>query len=475
MRVAALLATGLMFWTVGAHAEENTTADPNWREIGKCGPWEGVKPTRDDVQMALNVHQDFLESFPDQKVPSELTDEQQLGLHKRANFCRANLKGADLQGADLQSAKLQGADLQGANLQRTQLVETDLKGAQLSRADLRGAFLNRAKLANAKLWSANLSEASLNGAELTDASLKDANLEFAKLRYASLHRANFTRANLEGADLQDANLGAAILQDSLMGGVNISGTILTHSVYAPRTLPISSAVPNTAGIASIKFGTNQDSGVAQLRATFQKAGLRDAERAATYALKKNQIRNLWRRTPGEGADFQDLNPQERVFNSLVAAFSYVFFELSCKYGLAHIRPIGILLGLIVVFMFPYMISVANRSSTRSGIWREWPGNRLIHDDAPRTGTIGVPAQVTPERITARGRYICLWGFYFSVLSALHIGWRDLNVGSWISRMQPREYTLRAAGWVRVVSGIQSLISVYLIALWALTTFGRPFG
>ncbi len=32
-------------------------------------------------------------------------------------------------------------------------------------------------------------------------------------------------------------------------------------------------------------------------------------------------------------------------------------------------------------------------------------------------------------------------------------------------MQPREYTLRAKGWVRVVSGAQSLISVYLIAMW----------
>jgi len=41
-------------------------------------------------------------------------------------------------------------------------------------------------------------------------------------------------------------------------------------------------------------------------------------------------------------------------------------------------------------------------------------------------------------------------------------------------MQPREYALRAKGWVRVVSGVQSLISVYHIAMWALTYFGRPF-
>jgi len=66
------------------------------------------------------------------------------------------------------------------------------------------------------------------------------------------------------------------------------------------------------------------------------------------------------------------------------------------------------------------------------------------------------------------------GLFFSLLSAFQIGWRELNVGNWITRLQPREYTLRATGWVRVVSGAQSLLSVYLLALWVLTYFGRPF-
>jgi hypothetical protein len=64
--------------------------------------------------------------------------------------------------------------------------------------------------------------------------------------------------------------------------------------------------------------------------------------------------------------------------------------------------------------------------------------------------------------------------YFSLLSAFNIGWRDVNVGIWIARLQPREYTLRASGWVRAVSGLQSLLSVYLLALWVVTYFGRPF-
>jgi hypothetical protein len=69
----------------------------------------------------------------------------------------------------------------------------------------------------------------------------------------------------------------------------------------------------------------------------------------------------------------------------------------------------------------------------------------------------------------------LHALQFSVLSAFHLGWRELNVGSWLARVQTREYTLRATGWVRAVASVQSLLSVYLLALWALTYFGRPFG
>ncbi len=81
-----------------------------------------------------------------------------------------------------------------------------------------------------------------------------------------------------------------------------------------------------------------------------------------------------------------------------------------------------------------------------------------------------------SRFHRQGILIAFWhAFYFSVLSAFHIGWRDFNVGNWITRLQPTETILRPRGWVRVISGIQSLLSVYLLALWALVYFGRPFG
>ena len=43
-----------------------------------------------------------------------------------------------------------------------------------------------------------------------------------------------------------------------------------------------------------------------------------------------------------------------------------------------------------------------------------------------------------------------------------------------SRACSRASTPCEPRWVRVVSGVQSLLSVYLLALWVLTYFGRPF-
>jgi hypothetical protein len=105
----------------------------------------------------------------------------------------------------------------------------------------------------------------------------------------------------------------------------------------------------------------------------------------------------------------------------------------------------------------------------------WEEKRIDKDEGsnkPQRQT-GFPT-ARPRRRFARIVSILLLATYFSFLSALRIGWSGLNFGTWISRIQPREYTLHATGWVRVISGLQSLISVYLVALTILTYFGTPF-
>lgn len=121
-----------------------------------------------------------------------------------------------------------------------------------------------------------------------------------------------------------------------------------------------------------------------------------------------------------------------------------------------------MLLLIIPFFLIYCLALYR--ADREGIWMVWDPNSLRRP----------PNQPWKQLLKSKAGANPLYALYFSLLSAFHIGWRDFNVGNWISRMQPREYTLRATGWVRVASGLQSLISVYLLALALLTYFGRPF-
>jgi len=60
------------------------------------------------------------------------------------------------------------------------------------------------------------------------------------------------------------------------------------------------------------------------------------------------------------------------------------------------------------------------------------------------------------------------------MCTFNIGFRDINFGRWLRMLTKHEYDLKPVGWVRTVAGLQSLVSVYLVALWFLTYFGRPF-
>jgi hypothetical protein len=68
----------------------------------------------------------------------------------------------------------------------------------------------------------------------------------------------------------------------------------------------------------------------------------------------------------------------------------------------------------------------------------------------------------------------MFGIFFSLISAFSVGYKEVDVGRWIERISPKQETLRATGWMRTVSGFQGLVSFYLLVLWILTYFGRPF-
>jgi uncharacterized protein YjbI with pentapeptide repeats len=391
-----------------------------------------------------------------------------------ADLRGAQLNGADLRGADLNKAKLRGgalneADLRGAKLNGADLLEATLNGANLSEAELNGARLSGAKLNGARLFNAELTEANLafaelSAADLNFAKLNEATLSAAKLNKAKLKGAKMNKAFLREAELNEADLTAATLVEAdltlaSVAGAHLYDADLTAARYAPKSPAPDAFVAQIKGLTSVVFPDGEEAGLLQLRDLLQKGGHRDLERQATFAIERGRTdHSIERKNPGDIAE---------------GVFRKVAFDFTTRYGLEPSRALFsiALVWALLVPVYSWPIWRKSRQSKRmSGIYRVSPKDRIeMHDGKP---SLDNPPRV--ERLHARGLATVGWAAYFSLLSAFQIGFREFSVGTWIARTQPRNFALEPTGWVRTLSGLQSLLSVYLLAIWLLTYFGRPF-
>jgi uncharacterized protein YjbI with pentapeptide repeats len=391
-------------------------------------------------------------------------------------------------------------------------------------ANLAGYDLRCASLGQANFTGANLTGANLTGASTFQADFSDTTLRFARLPWLNYSSAyfserhdhekspaiarggvKFVRANLTGA-----NLTGSVLFETDLGVVDsLNGTNLNRAYFEPKANPPAARLARARNLHAMRYESWPGS-LSTIREDFKRAGLIDQEREITFALRRTRALRAWYRLePFNGelaarlASLRSCPEQETVDylsrpsdaltfsissvgNKIESLFSLAAFDLTSGYGLYPGRPLRILGVLVGAFMVPYLIAL-NRYGG-GGIWAVLLTDRLRRHTVKGNPMVRVTVRALaaqPERALLAGGWRLtflvriglrvLWAaFYFSLLSTFAIGWRELNVGTWLSRIQSREYTLRGSGWVRTVSGLQSVISVYLVALWVFTYFGRPF-
>ena len=84
--------------------------------------------------------------------------------------------------------------------------------------------------------------------------------------------------------------------------------------------------------------------------------------------------------------------------------------------------------------------------------------------------IGVTESVFKRALLENQQWGMLDALWFSFLSATHFGTKFFNVQSIFRRLQREEYVVEPTGWLRVISGAQSIFSVYLLGVFAVTFF-----
>ena len=320
------------------------------------------------------------------------------------------------------------------------------------------------------------------------------NVDFSKsvLQYANFTNSDLTMVTFEGAilygtnfenaDLTATNLRSADLVRSSLAGANLAYADLTNANYVPTSQPAKHFLAHLDGLDTLYFrgpDTSFDpTGGVELRALLREAGLRTQERKLTYSIEHRRTQTLRATCPPSqwltGRLFSSPNKPCNPLLWIDGVARFVLFGLTTRWGASPGQALLLVFTIMLIMAPVYLTAILlymNRPHILSGIFVILPRERLIFEH-PK---VAAASDVCVERVSGTFCSTLVIALYFSALSSFHIGWRDLNVGTWISRMQFREYTLRGLGWVRFVSGLQSLTSVYLVALWTVTYFGRPFG
>lgn len=347
----------------------------------------------------------------------------------------------------LMLSSLPDLDLRDASLSQWDFSEVGLPGAHLERTSLSSVNARNASFFGAQLISARISDCDFTGAVLISADLTDAECKDSDFSGARLMKTIWRRARIQGGRFKDADLSLADL---------------TGAFYEPtlNSIPYIPSFATTQGLSTLRFETSA-AALVELRGALRDAGLRQQEREVNYSIQRQRWRSAM-----------------QSHKMIESWFQYVFFDLTCKYGMDPGLPLRILGAAIFLFAGPYFVAIVfRRRAGQSGIWVV-RNKETVHKPERRTRALAVEmeswgALTRPRKVLSLLRASRV-AFFFSLLSAFSIGFREINVRSWIARLQPREYTLRGTGWVRAVAGFQSLLSVYLLALWVLTYFGRPF-
>jgi len=328
-------------------------------------------------------------------------------------------------------------NLQGQDLSRLDFTDFRIDNVDFSKANLDGAIFNDRQGAQGRM-------------EFSGASLRGARFSFSSLAGTHFNSADLTDAQFFMTDLRDA-----YLLDTTVANAIFDATI-SGATYAPKG-PLPHPLSRFYGLEDVRYPFGGQSGVVQLRDFYQKNGRREDERRATHAIERNNTSHMFLRSVG---------------GTIEGAFRWLVFDMTTGYGLYPGRALWLILVLFVLFT-PYYVSVIEKSldgGKIDGIYLVLPNDRIVQ----KHGAPMVGKRAKVSRLSRQGKRAWRWGAYFSLLSAFHVGFREFNVGSWIARTQKRRYYLEAIGRARTVSGVQSLLSLILLALWLLTYFGRPF-
>ncbi|MGV1770063.1 pentapeptide repeat-containing protein [Agrobacterium vitis] len=378
-------------------------------KLERNGPYAPIQTASLTIQ-PMNAKE--TDAFP----PSVTGNYKPVDDTTRADLCGAKLINLDFRRADLRFARLMGARIEGGNFD----------GVNLSWAYLRRTgFDRKINRDRARLYNADLTGIIIVDSDFSNWDFEESDLSFAIIGRSSFSGSGFDSTNLTGTTFRDVSM-----LDATFYRAQIAHTRLE---VRPGHLPSIPSLRDVAGLTSLHALNGGAASLVEIREQLKRAGFNLQAQEVNYAINTYSDDNGF---PG------------------AKLLSRILFGIPYAFGMRPERTLLTAVLLIPIFSLFYFRALRpSPADPSTGIW--------VIRSAPKTNPKRL---MRPVRLSRKNCQLVRTALWFSVLSAFRIGWHELNVGDWIARIQASDYKFEADGWPRMVSGLQSLVSVYLLAL-----------
>lgn len=343
----------------------------------------------------------------------------------RADLCGARISGLSFQGADLRYARLMGA----------RIVNTDFSNSNFRWAYLDGAgFLN--SRANPDVGGADFSGATLNNSLFSRSDFSGSDFWSASFVFANISESSFKGTNFWSSDFRNAELRDVDFSEAYVSRARFDNALLN---FKAGKIPDPESFRDAKGLTSLFAYGGAEASLKEIRDQLNSKKLLLPASEINFALNSEQ----------------SIKDNKDRYFPLYYEVNWLMNGLTYAYGLKPERLIYSAALIAAFFSYIYYVAISYPiNSRRDGIWITFP-------TAPNASSSRQPKTFRLSKANCNPIRAAIW---FSVLSAFRIGWGNLSVGDWISRVQPHSFTYQATGWPRAIAGIQSLITVYFLIL-----------